>query len=94
MMNIKQFLKPDWRKIVIFVILFIFGIGISILSNSCLGCYNVSTGLPLGFYEQIFWPPEMEKTNFLMLNFIIDIVILYFFSCLIIWIYEIIKKKK
>jgi glucan phosphoethanolaminetransferase (alkaline phosphatase superfamily) len=93
-MKIKQFLKPDWRKIVVFVILFILGIGISILSNSCLGCYNVSIGLPLGFYEEIFWPHGMEKTNFLMLNFIIDIVILYFFSCLIIWIYDKFRKRK
>ncbi len=93
-MNWKEFFKPDWRKIVLFIVLFIFGIIISIFSNSCLGCYNVSVGLPLGFYEQIFWPRGMEKTNFLMLNLVIDIVFCYLFSCLIVWIYDNFRKVK
>jgi hypothetical protein len=93
-MTLKQFLKPDWRKIVIFVIILALVVIIIPLMNSGFGRYTVIVGFPLIFYEETFWPSEMEKTNFLVLNFIIDIIVLYIFSCLIIWIYDKSRKKK
>jgi len=93
-MTIKQFLKPDWRKIIVFVILLIFVVIIIPIMNSGFGRYTSSVGFPLVFYEETFWPKEMEKTNFIISNFIIDIIVLYIISSLIIWIYDKVKKKK
>jgi len=99
-MNWKRFLKPDWRKIVLFVIFFLISPAqfinlISIPENPqptqlvpLLGGFftigliiaNVKTGI------SIF-------TNLNMIFFILSIIISYFLSCLIIWIYIKLKKK-
>ena len=96
-MNFKQFLKPDWRKIVVFIILLIFiVIIIPIFINSGFGVLYVNAGFPLVFYEKTIINPSLgtEKTNFLMLNLVIDIIVLYVLSCLIVWLYDKFRKKK
>jgi len=93
-MGLKQFLKPNWEKIVLILILFGIGIVISILSNACIGCYDTILGFPLSFYVKKGWPPsEIGKTTFSIPNLIIDIVFWYVLSCLIVWIYKKYKKK-
>jgi len=90
---VKEFFKPDWKKIILVFIL-LTGIVIIIpIFYSCLGCYNTAIGLPLFFYEQINWPLSERKTNFSISNFGIDIIFWYLFSCLIVWIYNKVKKK-
>jgi hypothetical protein len=89
-MNLKKFLKPDWRKIAIFIILLI----ISLFSKWCCGgCGTKSAvicrGVPFP-YISIFWWGE-SKIHFL--SVILNIIIFYFLSSLIIWIYDKLRKK-
>jgi len=123
----KQFLKPDWRKIVIFVILFIttnlFLEGyphlIFTAVNMSYGPWPVKKGgypftflfrvshfldYPLSDYKNAsnLFPVgtitiQKSSTSILGLNipqFLIDTIIWYLLSCLIIWIYDKYKKKK
>jgi hypothetical protein len=93
-MNIKHFLKPDWRKIVIFVVLFI--------AIFLIGYYKYLTldswtfGIPFEFssgYGPCPYPNVIEcnKNNFIFL--VLDIIIWYILSCLIIWVYDKFRKK-
>ena len=85
-MNWKQFLKPDWRKISIFVALF----AISLLyqyEGPCLEICFPTRGLPF----PIFWLPDSIWE--FALRLIIDLFFWYFISCLIAWIYDKVKKK-
>jgi len=90
-MNIKQLLKPDWRKIMIFMML------------SFVFVYVIR--LPLNF-EQIWWSPDCvggchqgvcvdcaPNYTFKPINLIFDLICWYLLSCLIIWIYDKFKKK-
>jgi len=98
-MNLKQFVKPNWRNIVLFFILFGIGIFVSTFFNKCtingpFGCYDTILGLPLDFYVKRGWPPnEMGKITFSIMNLIVDVIFWYLLSCLIIWIYNEAKKR-
>ena len=82
-MNWKEFLKPDWRKIVITILLMIlptiFIKGITDIFHSC----------PVGM---INCPPLFDWESF-MVMFTISLIITYLLSCLIVWIYDKLKKK-
>jgi hypothetical protein len=99
-MNWKQFLKLDWKKIVVFVILIfiaMFSIGIPFWSypmcepgGSCPLIFNflpsdkiISSNIYLNNGFRIDW---------IILFFIL--LLLYLFSCLIVRIYDKVKKKK
>jgi hypothetical protein len=98
-MNLKQFLKPDWRKIVIMLIF----LGLSFLYYHEVGATNVimvNHGAPLNYFEIAYirnsggvegLPPTFEIIYF---GLIIDLIIWYILSCFIVWIYDKIKKKK
>jgi len=97
-MKIKQFLKPDWRKIIIFVVLFII---FSFLMNNTF--YIEDKGFPFVYLDFPVYGPAMLLNEtlvdyrapiFSLINFILDIIFWYLFSCLIIWIYDKMKKKK
>jgi hypothetical protein len=104
-MTLKQFLKPDWRKIVVFLILF--GFFSSFIGNTYMfalcdpcGCPN-SWGYPLSFYNEQKIGADMKTFNcgetmplYNYSSLIIDIVIWYFLSCLIIWIYDKVRGRK
>jgi hypothetical protein len=96
-MSIKQFLKPDWRKILIFIMLFI----ISTLTRANLFSnyevkypfYPFVLGTPFVFcyvYPIVELTPEI-RFNFLGLFG--DIIFWYFISCFVFWIYDKFKKK-
>lgn len=95
-MNLKQFIKPDWRKIVMLLILFILSSFISAYfgTKTLIGFGTSSKiGFPLIFYIQI--TPGIEykaSSNFNILNFILDIIAWYLLSCLIVWIYDVAKR--
>ncbi len=76
-MNFKKFLKPDWRKIVIFIplsIVFAWGAGIPLRST-----------IPVGEISNV---PLLDPTNL-----VINLIFWYLFSCFLVWIYDKIKKK-
>jgi len=81
-MNWKQFLKPDWRKIVLTILLMIlptiFIKGITSILHSC----------PVG---TINCPPLFDWESFVVM-FTISLIITYLLSCLIVWIYDKVKK--
>jgi hypothetical protein len=87
-MSIKQFLKPDVRKIIVFLILLI--ISFFIKSGIALGeLYWRVIGFPLPILVQtdgLFWSLSYQ-------GIIIDLIFWYIITCLIIWIYEKFKKK-
>jgi len=94
-MNWKEFLKPDWRKI---VLMFIFVMLTSIIKN--LGILVRTEiidyyGFPFPFYGKagLFEPPQPYRTFFDPIALIGNIIILYLLSCLIVWIYKKVKKK-
>jgi hypothetical protein len=121
-MNIKQFLKPDWRKIVITLILtflatYLFWLGWQVPGSMILNsearsadcCHiiitNQTEGLPevcknfnetyciqfLADFEKRIQSQEIIKYT----PFIIEsLVISYLLSCLIVWLYDKIRKKK
>lgn len=98
-MGIKQFLKPDRRKIVIFVVLTII---LSLYQGSILaGELPVSSrGFPLpifvcieSFSDVFMLTPLMEPCGIIYYFLIIDLIIYYLLSCLIIWFYDKVKKR-
>lgn len=89
-MNWKEFLKPDLRKIVVFIILFI---------SSSFIYFNTDfyfLGFPMSFYVRT---PCFGLTcpgwiwGFSLQYLLVDLVIWYLVSCLIVWIYDKVKKK-
>jgi len=93
-MNFKQFLKPDWRKVVIFFV-------VSFLLTLFLGVKSPVTPLDISI-TKIGFPAlfltikegllgKTYKWNFV--NLIINIAIWYLLSCLIIWIYDKVRKR-
>ena len=94
---LKQFLKPDWRKIVAFFILVILG-----LTNNFFywgrNCDLISPGtvnymIP---FLPVILPECISKDLAQMYNLIlypIGLIIIYLISCLIFWIYDKVKKK-
>jgi len=102
-MNIKQSLKPNWKKIIVFGILFvIFDLLILFWALSITGGdfgYFNKIGLPLGFYRI----PVCSNTPqqgvicgggfFSLVYLIIDILFWYVMSCFIVWICNKLKKK-
>jgi len=89
-MNWKEFFKPDWRKILIFLVLFILSSLASIKIYLCnmmgIGPCPIGYGFPLEFLY-----PILDFKN--LINLLIDIIFWYLLSCLIIWIYDKVKKK-
>ena len=96
-MNWKQFLKPEWRKIVLFVIIFIL---LFYSETVCRPIYFKTTTrhdftgtsessegwkYPCGFLSQI----TIDTTTYLFLSLLIS----YLLSCLIVWVYGKVKKK-
>jgi len=96
-MNLKIFLKPDWRKIVLTIILFIFGLFASFMSD--LLCYPCPKEF-LIFRYLLMWPDYFIPVNYdffaitISAKLIVDIIWTYILSCLIVWIYDKLKGKK
>jgi len=99
-MNFKQFLKPDWRKIVIFIIIFIFFSFAPIWIT--IHCYTWECGpgpTTSSFFNSLESMANKEFFDFGYFNpwisiFFGSIAISYLLSCLIAWIYDKVKKKK
>jgi len=82
-MKWKEFLKPDWRKIVITILLMI-------IPTIFIKAYTtVLHSCPIGMID---CPPLFDWKLFLQM-IILVLIGIYLFSCLIIWIYDKVKKK-
>jgi len=95
-MSSKQFLKPEWKKIAVFIVLLIIFLVIYKyklpLMRGELPYPFPAKGLPLPIY--IKGSEEMEGSEKLLKVFlIIDFIFWYLISCLIIWIYDKLTKK-
>jgi hypothetical protein len=91
-MDWKKLLMPDWKKIILFLIVGIILFNINwFVPEDCVDC-TYSQGLPLPVY---YWGgfAGFPKT-FILVTFIIDVIIWYLISCFIFWIYKKFKKKK
>jgi len=100
-MTLKQFFKPDWRKIVIFVILsalflYLYFYCVVIWCESSL-IWALAYPITL-IYPLILALEEINLFLFMVVNYFITVFIsfLYWYvlSCLIVWIYDKLKKKK
>ena len=93
--KIKEFLKPDWRKVLIAVILcgIIYGLMYCFFSEvECLSKIAVNlVGGPDAFFESLFDLFLIAETS--ILEKISAVIIAYLLSCLIIYIYDKNKKK-
>ena len=95
-MNIKEFFKPTIGKITFFLFLIIVT---SIPSNILV--YGADIGLNYGFPFNFYGyggglellPGEAVRSYLNIQNFVIDILIWYLVVCLIIFIYNKLKKK-
>ena len=76
-MNIKQFLKPDWRKIVLILILF------SILPERV---ENEITFFGVAYIIKSFSEVSAPQIDLLFLT--IMLIISYLLSCLVTWVYD------
>jgi len=101
-MTFKQFFKPVWRKIVIFIILLIiflifYKYKLSLMAGELPSSFPAK-GLPLPIYigcpEKMECPEKTEGSEKLLKAFlIIDFIFWYLISCFIFWIYDKVKKK-
>lgn len=96
-MNFKQFLKPDWRKIVIFFILMI----LSIFSFFHMTLVSLPFAVVPSLWDvlaSVLAPSLVVIYGFYfpysVLIILITIIYWYLLSCFIVWIYNRIKKKK
>jgi len=103
-MKLKEFLKPDWRKIVLTIIIIIAWILLLrfIVLKTVVFCYTCPVTCLNGNYVNYLIVPGvcnccvslLEVYNNYLWNLIIPFIFSYFLSCLIIWIYKKVKKKK
>jgi len=100
-MKIKQFLKPDWRKIVltiVFILLSYFYVSGSIAETDSVSAWDFR-GLPFIYLiceleYKVNTGYNLKTCQIKYLDLFINFLFWYFFSCLIIWIYDKLRKRK
>ncbi len=106
MMNmgqVKKFLKPDWRKIVLIVVLFFIATSLTGKLNKEID--NNPLYGPIGFfmnnrdvYKEWGFPLKWLKIGggekIISLSLVGDLIFWYFISCLLIFVWDKIKNKK
>jgi hypothetical protein len=106
-MNVKQFLKPDWKRLLVFIFL---PIVISFITEIFLFNFQLSQeaikiisiivhpflNVTVLFLPSVFFTVEQvnAKTIIVAIASIFDSLYLYILSCFIVWIYNNIRKKK
>ena len=90
-MNWKQFLKPDWRKTLLFILILfaiVFLLPVSTYAGPCaLPPSNCPNQLSISDIVKIYGLSEA------LMFLILGAVFSYIISCLIVWIYGKIRKK-
>jgi len=90
-MNWKQFLKPDWRKITIVVILVLIGF------FSVQNCAPRGKSYPLILFPFYFYEGYQNMVSNCSVDFIpaiTSVIYWYILSCIIIWLYDKFRKRK
>jgi hypothetical protein len=85
-MDWKEFLKPDWRKIIVFIL----SLNFLLIPYTC----HVAKGGCDDFYLIAGWLFILISISFIPQIIIPLIIFDYFLSCFIIWIYDKYKKKR
>jgi hypothetical protein len=101
-MNLKQFLKPDWRKIVLFAIIFGLLFLFPIIPNYEVFPHPVDVkNFDAGYYvwHSLYssfpaYENLMAKTGYIIFAIIIPLIFSYILSCLIFWIYDKFRKPR
>jgi len=90
--NIKEFLKPDWRKLVVEVVLILILLVTLFTSvkKFAIVINIVRTILMLPWYLGLIWS---SLTYLYIFIIVVEPIYLYLLSCLIFWIYDKVKKK-
>ena len=99
-MKFKEFLKPDWRKIVIFVIILIIFSFMPVWTAIRCSTWECSPGpATSSFFESLESMRNKEFFDFgyfttWIIIFFGSLIISYIVSCLIVWLYGKTKKAK
>jgi hypothetical protein len=107
-MNSKKFPKPNWRRILIFIMIYIilifFVMTLGIVERNCE--FTIKKGVPFHYFSARGGACEKDgiiqliefKAQFSLTAFISDVllwgIVSYFLSSLIVWVYEKVKKKR
>jgi len=76
-MNIKQFIKPDWRRIVLFIILFL------ILPQKVSNEIILFGGVYIIKFLFESEPPKLD-----LIVTVIVLIVSYLVACILVWIYD------
>lgn len=101
-MGWKEFIKPNWRKILLLIIILLPALLISYNESDCMmmggGCTH-SEGFPFAYHsihEPAAFPDNppspTESSNYFAI--VLDIIFWYLIACLLFYIYSKIKGKK
>jgi len=103
-----NFIKPDWRKIIIFIILSFFGVLMRymMIGMACIPGRNILSFISYENISILLFPFDLIYFLFFSSNgifcfselsnlyylLIFHLIYWYFLSCLIVWIYDKMKK--
>lgn len=98
-MNWKDFLKPDCRKVILFMIIYLVLPWPLFFGEDCISypylaaevCIRGPIFIPIIFLILMFESSDIIGQSHLILSYII---ISYLLSCLMVWIYDKVRKKK
>ena len=97
-MGWKGFIKPDWRRLILFFMT-MGGLNYFWISMNDILDARELFGLPLGFYPKgsfMMWPGHSTPptVEFSWVNFMVDILFWYLIACIIFYVYDKIKEEK
>ena len=99
-MTLKQLLKPDWRKIVIVLIIAIFNFSLIFYWNWFGSKFPVIIEFLYSYLNNPFfimtsiWGNTIFTGYGMITYFILDLIYWYLLSCLVVWIYDRFRVKK
>ncbi|DAC71825.1 MAG TPA: hypothetical protein DSN98_08375 [Thermoplasmata archaeon] len=97
-MTFKEFLKPDWRRLVVFACT-MGGLNYLWISSNHILDARELFGLPFGFYPKgsfMIWPnhPTPSPVDFSWGYFLVDILFWYLLSCMVFYLLDYLKRHR
>ena len=101
MRNWKEFIKPDWKKILLLIIILLPTLLITYNELDCMtmggGC-TYSEGFPFAYHSISYCAalpnPPSPRENSNIFAIVLDIIFWYLITCLLFYVYSKIKSKK
>ena len=90
--SIKQFLKPNWKKIILFLIFMIIGSFICYHKEPTINCGFPMPYLKVYYLMTLVGEPGPKFTSFF--SVLVDLIFWYLIACGIIFAYQKLKKRK